>query len=97
MARILPALTEAQFRKILMAFAVTLAIAGIWTLFSELGREPRIGFPIDQNYQAAADQRWRAVLAARVGIVRGDLWAELFFSFANSILIRGPDSGRSRT
>ena len=98
MARILPALTEAQFRKILMAFAVTLAIAGIWTLFSELGREPRIGFPIDQNYQAAADQRWKAALAARVGMVRGDLWAELFFSFANSILIRGgPDFGAIET
>jgi hypothetical protein len=72
-----------------MAFAVTLAIAGTWTLMSALARAPRIGFPIDQNYQAAADQRWRAALAARVGMVRGDLWAELFFSFASSILIRG--------
>ena len=80
---------EAQFRKILLVFAVVLAIAVAWTLISELARAPRIGFPIDQNYQAAADQRWRAALAARVGMVRGDLWAELFFSFANSILIPG--------
>jgi hypothetical protein len=85
-------LAEVQFRKILMVSAVALAIAGAWTLISELARAPRIGFPVDQNYQAAADQRWRATLAARVGMVRGDLWAELFFSFANSILIRsGPD------
>jgi len=89
LARILLTLTEAQFRKILMVFAITLAIAGTWTLISELARAPRVGFPIDQNYQAAADQRWRAALAARVGMVRGDLWAELFFSFASSILIRG--------
>ena len=90
--------TEAKFRKILLVFAVFLAIGGAWTLISELARAPRIGFPIDQNYQAAADQRWKAALAARVGMVRGDLWAELFFSFANSILIRGgPDFGAIET
>ena len=94
MARISLTWTETQFRKVLVAFAITLAIAGTWTLISELARAPRVGFPIDQNYQAAADQRWKAALAARVGMVRGDLWAELFFSFANSILIRGgPDFG----
>ena len=91
-------LTQAQLRKILMVFAITLGIAGAWTLICELARAPRIGFPVDQNYQAAADQRWKAALAARVGAVRGDLWAELFFSFANSILIRsGPDFGAIET
>lgn len=90
--------TEAKFRKILLVFAVFLAIGGAWTLISASARAPRIGFPIDQNYQAAADQRWKAALAARVGMVRGDLWAELFFSFANSILIRGgPDFGAIET
>jgi hypothetical protein len=85
-------LTQAQLRKIFLVFAITLGIAGAWTLIGELARAPRIGFPVDQNYQAAADQRWRAALVARVGTVRGDLWAELFFSFANSILVRsGPD------
>jgi hypothetical protein len=86
--------TEAKFRKILLVFAVFLAIGGAWTLISELARAPRIGFPINENYQAAADQRWKAALAARAGMVRGDLWAELFFSFATSIPIRGgPDFG----
>ena len=98
MAGTLLTLTEGKFRKIIMVFAVTLAIAGAWTLVSELARAPRIGFPIDQNYLAAADQRWKAAFAARVGMVRGDLWAELFFSFANSILIRGgPDFGAIET
>ena len=98
MARILLTWTEAKFRKILLVFAVFLAIGGAWTLISELARAPRIGFPINENYQAAADQRWKAALAARVGMVRGDLWAELFFSFANSILIRGgPDFGAIET
>jgi hypothetical protein len=91
-------LTQVQFRKILMVFAIALGIAGAWTLICELARPPRIGFPVDQNYQAAADQRWRAALAARVGAFRGDLWAELFFSFANSILIRsGQDIGAIET
>jgi hypothetical protein len=85
-------LTQVQLRKVLIVFAITLGIAGAWTLICELARAPRIGFPVDQNYQAAADQRRKAALAARVGMVRGDLWAELFFSFANSILTRsGPD------
>ena len=91
-------LTQVQFRNILMVFAITLGVAGAWTLICELARAPRIGFPVDQNYQAAADQRRKAALAARVGAVRGDLWAELFFSFANSILIRsGPDFGAVET
>jgi len=93
-----PPLLQAQFRNILMVFAIILGIAGGWTLICELARAPRIGFPVDQNYRAAADQRWKAALAARVGMVRGDLWAELFFSFANSILIRsGPDFGAIET
>ena len=93
-----PLLTQAQLPKILMVFAITLGIAGAWILICEPARAPRIGFPVDQNYQAAADQRWKAALAARVGAVRGDLWAELFFSFANSILIRsGPDFGAIET
>ncbi len=93
-----PPLLQAQLRKVLMVFAITLGIAGAWTLICELAHAPRVGFPVDQNYQAAADQRWKAALAARVGAVRGDLWAELFFSFANSILIRsGPDFGAIET
>jgi hypothetical protein len=93
-----PLSTQARLRNILMVFAITLGIAGAWTLICELARAPRVGFPFDQNYQVAADQRSKAALAARVGMVRGDLWAELFFSFANSILIRsGPDFGAIET
>jgi hypothetical protein len=93
-----PPLTQPRFRKILLAFAVTLGIADAWTLMSELARPPRIGFPIIQNYPAAAEQRPKAALAARLGLVRGDLWAELFFSFADSIVGRsGRDFGAITT
>jgi hypothetical protein len=89
---------QPSFRKFLLMFAGTLGIAGAWILMSEMARPPRIGFPIDQNYPAAADQRPKAALAARLGLVRGDLWAEVFFSFADSILTRsGRDFGAITT
>src|SRR2546423_8032147 len=66
-------------------FAVTLATAGAWILISEFARPSRIGFPVHHN-DSDADQRAKASRAAHLGLVRGDLWAELFFSFANSIL-----------
>jgi hypothetical protein len=90
--------SEAQFRNILMVFAIALGIAGVWTFVSELARTPRIGFPANQNYSAAKGQRPRMALAAHVGLVRGDLWAELFLSFADSILGQnGRDFGAIET
>ena len=85
-----PAVTQAGFRKLLLIFAVTLGTAGAWILTSELARWPRIGFPVHHN-DSDADQRAKASLAAQLELVRGDLWAELFFSFSDFIL--GP-SGR---
>jgi hypothetical protein len=74
-----------------MAFAVTLWLAGTWTLISELALAPRAG-------PASADQRRRAAVAARVGMVRGDLWANLFFTFADAIVSRsGRDFGAIET
>jgi len=81
--------TQLRFHKTVLAFAFTLGIAGAWALTSELVRPPRVGFPIDQNYAAAAEQRPKAALAARLGLVRGDLWAELFFSFADFSVSKG--------
>jgi len=66
-------------------FAGALAAAGTWTLTAELARPPRNGFPINVNYQSAAEQRPQLARAAYFGMVRGDLWANLFFSFADSL------------
>ena len=76
-----PAVTPAGLRKVLLMFAVTLAIAGAWILISEFARPSRIGFPVHHN-DLDADQRAKASRAAHLGLVRGDLWAELFFSFS---------------
>src|SRR4051812_31824967 len=72
-----PHWTQARLRKVLMAIAVALGLAGAWTLVCELvhpHRDP-----------TAAGQRWRWAIAADVGMIRGDLWASLFLSFKDSI------------
>lgn len=90
--------SEARFRNILVVFAISLGIAGAWLFVSELARPPGIGFSPHQNDSAAKLQRPRSALAARVGLVRGDLWAELFLSFADSIVGQsGRDFGAIET
>src|SRR5215213_8537828 len=77
-------LEQLLFRKLLMMFAVTLGTAGAWVLMSELARPSRMPLPIAPNV-ALTDQRPQAALAAHLGMVRGDLWAELFFLFSDPI------------
>lgn len=63
-------------------------MAGAWTLGPELARVPEIRRLIDGTDAASSDQS-KAALAARVGMVRGDLWADLFFTFADAIVSQG--------
>jgi hypothetical protein len=89
---------ERRVRWILVLFAGTLAAAGAWTLTAELARPPRTGFPVNENYQGAAEYRPQTERAAYLGMVRGDLWAESFFSFADSIFAQsGRDFGAIST
>jgi hypothetical protein len=81
-------LNERRFRWIIGVFAGGLAVAGAWILSTELAWPPRDGFPINQNYPAAVAHREQATRAAHFGMVRGDLWAELFFSFTDLILVQ---------
>jgi hypothetical protein len=81
-------LNERRFRWVVGMFAGVLAVAGAWTLAVELARPSRSGSPFNQNFQAASEGRQQATRAAHYGMVRGDLWAELFFSFADLILIQ---------
>jgi hypothetical protein len=74
---------QAQFRKLLLAFSCVLAIAGIWNLMAEAARPSAIKFPGDGILQDAANTRRQAALAARLAVVRGDLWAESFFSYSD--------------
>ena len=68
----------------LILLAGIVGIYCIWLLMSELTRPGVIRLPIDpQTAAAAAQKRAAAGWAARFGIVRGDLWAESGYTFAD--------------
>ena len=85
LARDLP--TEPQQKALRVAMLVLTAVVGIyciWVLSSELIRPGVISLPVDpQSAAIAAQKRARANWAAQVGIIRGDLWAESGYTFAN--------------
>jgi hypothetical protein len=65
------------FRGIALTFAFVLGCQATWILDSEFYRPALPGFP--DNPQAAATaaaNQKRAALAASLGVIRGDLWAE---------------------
>jgi len=76
----------AKLRLGLCVFGVILALCGSWLLLPELLRPRAAGLPQDgAAATAAATHRSAALLAARIGLIRGDLWAEA--AFADSSLL----------
>ncbi|MBV8448008.1 MAG: kinase/pyrophosphorylase [Hyphomicrobiales bacterium] len=68
---------RAAFRVAATALAVILAIAAVWILSAEALRPRLASFPAAAAAVTATPiERDRAETAARVGLVRGDLWAE---------------------
>jgi hypothetical protein len=71
------------FRLAALAFAILLGLQCVWLLLAEFCRSG-IHLPTDAAAAAtAATQRNDAAWAAAVGAVRGDLWAESAFTFAD--------------
>jgi hypothetical protein len=65
------------FRSLVFIFAFVLACQAFWILAAEFSRPPAIAFSTDPETVADATvNRSAAHLAARFGIIRGDLWAE---------------------
>jgi hypothetical protein len=63
-------------RSALLVFGIGLGGSGVWVLLPELLRSKPFDLPFDRNgTEAAAARRTRAVLAAEIGAIRGDLWA----------------------
>ena len=80
----LPPQTGVAFRRVTLAFAALLAAQSLWLLAAELTRPALYGLPADAGAAAvAATQRGRAALAAWFGLVRGDLWAESAYTYAD--------------
>jgi hypothetical protein len=66
-----------MFRGTVLVFAFVLACQAAWILVAEFYRPALPVFPANaQAAEAAASQQSAAELAASVGVVRGDLWAE---------------------
>ncbi len=82
------------FRSLVFLFAVVLTCQAFWILAAEFSRAPAVAFPTDPDPAAdAAANRSAAHLAARFGIVRGDLWAEDALTYSD--VLRHDDKNSS--
>lgn len=73
--------TANAFRITVFAFACGLSGFAAWILATELLRPSGIDFTTDaQSAASIYEQRDKAIRAARIGLVRGDLWAEAAFA-----------------
>lgn len=69
-----------------VALGLLLTAQGAWILLPEMFRPAPIGFPNEQPHAAVTRQdQDRATRAATLAAVRGELWAESAFSYANML------------
>jgi len=91
--------SQIAFRLATLVFAVLLGAQCIWLLLAELSQPNSIRLPTDaQAATAAARQRNDTTWAARIGNIRGDLWAQSAFTFADLLWTvpgTGPDPTKS--
>lgn len=89
--------TPVWLRVGLAALSLVLVVQATWILLAEYHRPDRLSLPRDQQASAAAlAERAPARQAARLAIVRGDLWAESAFTYSNLLWERGtvsPNAG----
>jgi hypothetical protein len=72
------------FRLSMSLYGVILGAASLWLLLAELPRTSVSALPMSHELAArAATKRDDALWAARLGRLRGDLWAESTFTFAD--------------
>ena len=72
-----------KLRLALLLLGIVLGLSGVWMLLPVLLSPNPIGLSFDRNgAEAAAAHRTRAVLAAEIGAIRGNLWASAAFTGA---------------
>src|SRR5262249_9306275 len=75
---------HSRLRLVTFLFAVLLGLQGAWLLAAELIRPDIDQLPTDlAGANRAAKKRVSATVAASIGSVRGDLWAESAYTYAN--------------
>jgi hypothetical protein len=72
------------FRAGVSVCALVLGAASLWILLAEFSSPGIRALPMSSGEAAvAAEHRGEALWAARAAVVRGDLWAEVAFTYAN--------------
>jgi hypothetical protein len=85
------------FRLAMLVLAALLGVQCVWLLLTELSRPGIDRLPTDAPAAAdGAKQRNDAIWAARSGAIRGELWAESAFTYAD-LLWAGPAAGPAET
>jgi hypothetical protein len=80
---LVPSPPPERLRSALLVLGIVLGLSGVWMLLPDLLSPKATGLPFDRNNaEAAATHRVRAVLAAGIGAIRGDLWATAAFTRA---------------
>ena len=76
--------TQAKFRTATLLIAALLGLQCVWLIFAELSRGGVDRLPTNGSAAAAAaGKRNRAAWAADLGVIRGELWAQLAFTYAD--------------
>ncbi|HUB64979.1 MAG TPA: hypothetical protein VL996_11150 [Methylocella sp.] len=75
-----PSPAPVRLRYGLLALGIALGLSGVWLSLSDLLSPKSTGLPFDRN--GATAHRPLAVLAAEIGVIRGDLWAKAAFTGA---------------
>jgi hypothetical protein len=71
-------------RRAVSVYGFLLGAASLWILLAELSRPGVTILPTTRELAAtAAAHRSDAMWAARIGVIRGELWAEAAFTYAN--------------
>lgn len=88
--------TISAFRVTVLTFACVLGCLAVWILAAEILRPLPIKFTTDPQLAASNyGHRDAAIMAARIGLVRGDLWSEAAFAYGE--LVWSQDKKASNT
>lgn len=82
-------------RKGLAVFALVLIAQASWILFAEVQHPHRIQIPLDRHASLIAlSEQAQASRAAKLAVIRGDLWADSAFTYSSPLWTEEP-SGSS--
>jgi hypothetical protein len=88
--------SQTKFRLVTLIFAIVLGAQCIWLLLVELTRPSANRLPTDpQNAALAAKQRNDATWAARIGAIRGELWADLAYTYSDLLWTNSSNSSEN--